>query len=1153
MPLSGGRLPGGQLPGGPAPLGAFDLHAPIGRGGAGMVWRGVHRDSGVPIAVKVLHPAAWREPGAMAAFRNEVRSIAALDHPGIVWIHDTGQVGAETSDATEGEVEEGSPYFVMEYASGGTLADHVPTQWPDVCGLILGLLRALGHAHAHGLVHRDLKPGNVLRALPSDLRPGWKLTDFGIAAGVEATMERSIATELVGTLAYMAPEQIRGEWRDYGPWTDLYALGCLLYRVVGHQRPFGAVRGPGLISAHLTARPQLLEPKMAVPADFDAWVACLLEKEPQRRFHSAAEAERMLLQLGSAVQLSGQPGELLPRPPLLEDEQGTVELEGPTEVVRGGAPHSSSLIPDDWRTLEPQLRAPRDVRAGLTLFGVRTIPFVGRLTERELLWDRLRTVVIRGRAEVVVIRGATGVGKTRLARWLGETAHARAGLPFLTGEARAGEAPQEALARPFRRWFRTVRLPLEARKQRLERLLGSARPELASAAAAMLGGESQAGLALGPEGRYAVARQMLEQIAGSRGAVLLLDDAQIAQDLLRFATHLLRAQAVRPVPVLLLLVLHEPSPLLESSQTGSELGELLARPASTELTVRPLSRDDHEKLISVMVQLESTLSAQLAERTAGNPMHAVEIVRGWVSSGRLVAREGGFQLEGPEPDVAPLPEVWRDRLKRLFVGLPPGSRPLLERAAALGTVVDEEEWQRVCDDPKGTFAAKGQIRFLPESAALRDELRKRLIAEGLAVDTDQGWAFVHELFRETLLTLAGAASRLGSHHRACARMLLYRPDSRRHAERIGRHLLKGGRPQDAIPHLVEAYRQRLRSQGDRAALPLLGEIEGALTLGETPPDDPRWIELATRRAEVFLRMERWEDARRSATEAERLAAMPEHKLLRARAAHVLGHVRLHHGELSEADVALARAEGLVREGEDPRLLGSIHAARSLCAEGLGDPPRARGHAVLAAQYLGQAGERRGLAEAWVVLGERSLRHGALDEAEKAFERAQKLQARLGNPVGEGQCHASLAEVAAARGDLEQARTSWAKALARFQEGGSPSVLHAILGLARTELARRDWVEAHRLASQVLAEVEPGSGGLEAACHAVLVAATAAMRDWSAFDVHLERVATALERFGVRDPEIVKCLLLALARAEAAEEGRRARQARLVAGRAGLAG
>src|SRR5690606_27502730 len=125
--------------------------------------------------------------------------------------------------------------------------------------------------------------------------------------------------------------------------------------------------------------------------------------------------------------------------------------------------------------------------------------------------------------------------------------------------------------------------------------------------------------------------------------------------------------------------------------------------------VPPLPRDDHARLIQVMVPLEGTLAAELVERTAGNPMHAVEVVRGWVAADRLVPGEGGFVLSGPEPAVAPLPEVWRDRLKRLFQGLPPGARPLLERAAALGANVDEEEWQRVCDDPKGIFAAQGQI------------------------------------------------------------------------------------------------------------------------------------------------------------------------------------------------------------------------------------------------------------------------------------------------------------------------------------------------------------------------------------------------------------------------------------------------------------
>ncbi|MEQ1504883.1 MAG: protein kinase, partial [Myxococcota bacterium] len=1075
-------------------VGPFDLAQPIGRGGTGVVWRGMHRDTGVPVAVKVLSRHLSRD-ASPDSFRNEVRSIAALDHPGIVWIYDVGRITAEVAAQTHNRLEAGSPYFAMEYASGGTLGEFTASGWDnDLKPLLIGLLDALAHAHARGVVHRDLKPGNVLRSGLTDARPGWKLSDFGIATALEETVERSIAHELVGTLAYMSPEQITGSWRDFGPWTDLYGLGCLIYKVVGaNPRPFGAAKGPALITAHLEDRPDPLIPRFPVPHGFDAWVAKLLEKRPDDRFTTAREAIRSLHELGSATLAA----DLLPQPltPVklsLDD----AELDGPTEVVRGGSGASTSRIPEDWRTIEAPAPALRELKAGLRLVGLRPVPLVGRIAERDLLWDRVRMVVARGRAEVVVIRGPAGIGKTRLARWVGEAAHALGGLPFLTGEARHGEAPYEALSRPFRRAYRTVRLTADQRTARLIERFGPGREEAAAEVAALLAPASEGqGTWLGAEARYTAARLVLDQLGlSSHGAVLLYDDAHLAPDLVRFAAHLLQAQNVRPTPVLLVLVVGESTdPTADGSHTSgrADLDELLHRDGTTRIDLEPLGRNDHERLVRGLIPLEPTLAAQLAERTAGNPMHAVQVVRGWVADGRLTAADGGFALAAPDRPgavaaVGSMPEVWRDRLDRVLAGLPPAATILLERAATLGSSFDPEEWQRVCDDPKGTWSARGQVRFLPENAALRVEVVDRLVAEQLVVETDAGWQFVHGLFREAVLSAASAGGRLGSHHRACARMLLHRGDGVRYAERVGRHLLQGERPDQAIPHLVEAFRHRLRAMGDRDALPVLGEIESALTLAGIEAPDIQWAELAVRRAEVFARLGRMADARRAAVEAERRARGGGWRSLQARAARVVGEVRMRNGDLAEADVALARAEGLADEARDQHLLGTVHAARSQCAEGLGDSARARGHAVIAARFLSEAGERRHLAEAWSVLGARSLRDGALAEADRAFERARVLHGRIGSPIGEARAMASRGDVARARGDLDQARRWYGQAADRFRTAGSPGVVQAVLGLAWVELAHRDWIEASRLGSIASTEADPrNQPGVEAAIHAVL--------------------------------------------------------------------
>src|SRR5688500_9201767 len=121
----------------------------------GVVWKGTHRESGLPVAVKVLHRAALKDGSPPPSFRNEVRAVAALDHPGIVWVFDVGDVPEEAAVASGGMLEEGSPYLAMEYASGGTLSEFAARGWEPVRVLLLDLLDALGHAHARQVVHRD--------------------------------------------------------------------------------------------------------------------------------------------------------------------------------------------------------------------------------------------------------------------------------------------------------------------------------------------------------------------------------------------------------------------------------------------------------------------------------------------------------------------------------------------------------------------------------------------------------------------------------------------------------------------------------------------------------------------------------------------------------------------------------------------------------------------------------------------------------------------------------------------------------------------------------------------------------------------------------------------------------------------------------------
>ena len=273
-------------------LGAFQLLEPIARGGMATLWRGLHRVQQVPVAVKVMTGQNALKPEFAATFRNEVQAVAGLSHPSVVMVFDHGEVTREVESASEGLFLAGSPYLVMELASGGTLEElAVPMPWPAVKNILLVLLDALAHAHARGVIHRDLKPANVLISESQDVRFGLKLTDFGIAHAESIHTERTGSIEVsMGTPYYMAPEQIEGLWRDYGPWTDLYALGCMAYEFVTGDVPFDSDSLVGLAYMHLSEETAPMNAPLGVPAGFEAWVKRMMAKAPKHRFRRAADA-----------------------------------------------------------------------------------------------------------------------------------------------------------------------------------------------------------------------------------------------------------------------------------------------------------------------------------------------------------------------------------------------------------------------------------------------------------------------------------------------------------------------------------------------------------------------------------------------------------------------------------------------------------------------------------------------------------------------------------------------------------------------------------------------------------------------------------------------------------------------------------------------
>jgi hypothetical protein len=379
----------------------FEAPTLLGRGGMGEVYRSAHRALGIPVAIKVLTGGVAHRK---RAFERELRAIARIDHPHVMDLLASGT-------AVAGEwFPEDTRWMAMELARGA-LGQRPPTRWSEAYAALRAVLSGLGTVHAHGILHRDLTPGNVLDC-GGEGDPWWRLADFGLAS-VDGYGLRG------GTPGYLSPELARG-LRE-GPESDLFSVGCLAWWML-HGQPPDAARW---------------DPRFPLPEGVDRWVDTLLAPAREDRPGSARAA---------ACALPPPGAERLPPPPAqgrpaavskttwVEDEELPAD---PPTVTPSVAP------PDSWVDLggDPHLPRTWGLRGllasdpGLALLAERDPPFVGRIAERDALWDELLALCAGGPNRWVRLVGAPGVGTSRLSAWFRDAVAA-------SGAAAIGSGPE---------------------------------------------------------------------------------------------------------------------------------------------------------------------------------------------------------------------------------------------------------------------------------------------------------------------------------------------------------------------------------------------------------------------------------------------------------------------------------------------------------------------------------------------------------------------------------------------------------------------------------------------------------------------------------------------------------------------------------------
>src|SRR5947199_2302796 len=255
-------------------LGDYELLEEIGRGGQGVVFRARQKSLNRTVALKVISLGQWASKAHLKRFRLEAEAAAHLEHPGIVPIHEVGE-------------RDGSCYFSMKFIEGGQLdefARREPMPIRRAVELMAKVARTVHYAHDHGILHRDIKPGNILL----DAKGEPHLTDFGLARLVETESTVTRTLEVLGTPSYMAPEQAVGNNAAVSSATDIYGLGAVLYQLLTGHPPFAGDTTYETVRMVLETQPR--QPRLCNPkVDRDLETICLkcLEKEPATRYASA--------------------------------------------------------------------------------------------------------------------------------------------------------------------------------------------------------------------------------------------------------------------------------------------------------------------------------------------------------------------------------------------------------------------------------------------------------------------------------------------------------------------------------------------------------------------------------------------------------------------------------------------------------------------------------------------------------------------------------------------------------------------------------------------------------------------------------------------------------------------------------------------------
>ena len=988
----------------------YEVVRELGRGGMGVVYLCRDTVTGERVALKRLRPPddskGPARPEESWWFQQEARAVASLDHPAIVRARDFGTLG------------DGSPYLVMDVLPGRSVHEWMHTTklpWSVIWALVDQVLAGLGHAHARGVIHGDMKPSNVMLDLASTSRgPRAAILDLGLAwlreSRHDPRLDGAPAPEPAvhagaGTVGWVAPEQIRKAAPHVGPPTDLYALGCIVYRILTGKEVFEG-NAQDVLRAHKRTAVPPLKLAEGVPEGVGPYVQRLLAKRPWHRFDLAADARRAWRQFKPKHALS---------------------LE---EVIESGPTSAGEPLTMPSSHPSPGVLAAKSLAPGLLT--LRPSPMVGREEERRELLRIVDDICLGNGApqRMLALIGEAGVGKSRLAEWLCEQVHEQGRMMPLRARYGRMPTPLDGLTGAVNAHFgldgadrATVEQTLMNRWE-VSPEDDEALTWVAATAEWLRPSPPGTMIPVGPTGRrfvldtaelrWVVVRKVLEKIGKDRPVLIWFDDLHLSSP----NTFEMLARLRRDAPALRLLIVAT----ARSEALETDLDAALRMEATRAdwngrvFELKPLPNDDTEALLRSTLPLHDDAVARASEQSRGNPLFALQLLHAWAGGGYLKMEDGSYRVpaEALQGRAITTAELWDERLR----AVPTELRLSAYAAAAIG------------EDIRGEV-----LKTLVASLGMdpRDAITALTRAQILLASGNDRFRWPHALLQEHLMQRVHERNDAPAIFRLAANALAKHPavGSRRIMKHRVTNLLRAGDDDHAATLMFRFIEGSWRRGRDTAAtLRDLQILEGRVS-GPTAARYALW------RAEALRHTGQLDEAREQAATAKDAFGELGDSLHEAHAMRLLGHIASDLGSPAQGRVqvaeALARFEAL---GDEPGKAQSQVVLGELDYL-LGDHARARAELKNASARCSDSGDVLGRAQCLILLALTETAVGAFERARELLIVARSEFDGIGYQLGLAQCDIALGHADYRAYDLDSARTRALTSRAAFRELMNP--------------------------------------------------------------------------------------------------------------------